>query len=76
MDRLAFNLNCVPSESPKSSNPKEWMTSYFFLRYQLWINYEGRVNNENDQQFQKSLIVNQILHFKTIGNVKITVWRI
>ena len=36
------------------------MTSYFFLRYQLWINYEGRVNDENDQQFQKSLIVNQI----------------
>ena len=39
-------------------------------------NNKKKKNKDNDNQFQKLLIVNQILLFRTRGNVKRTLWRI
>ena len=47
---------------------EERLASTFSLQYHPWIKCKGHDNSENDRQFERLLIIKQILLVSTIGN--------
>ena len=57
-------------------NLQEWLASKYSLQNHPWIKHEGHENKGIDHQPKKFLIVKQILHVSSLGNVYRTIWKV